>query len=610
MKLHLPHVETIKRTLRASLWVWVPLVAILVWRVSSLASQTMAVETENLQQEQLRAVTEASGAITGRLVWAQRDIRLLANLPSLKRYIAHPVAQNRQELTDSMVNFMASRSGVYAQVRYLDRTGQEIVRVDTVQGLPSVTPERLLQKKADRYYFTATQSLPDNTSFLSQFDLNVENGVVKVPYTPTLRVSTRVFGAASADAGIVIINYLGQPILDRMQAVSGIQKSQQSLWFVTSQGDWMVGPDPRDEWGFMFPEREANTMAKQFPEVWRFISTSAASTDVVTGHLPAGAFTAKRYAPSQQLSTEGYPLQTDPKTAWYLVVWYSQQELDDLLSPYVNDSLLNFAGLFALICAVSVVIGYGIHRRLLAEDATRLTNTSLQLANRELEAFSYSVSHDLRTPLRSVDGFSKILLQSYADHLDDTAKDYLRRMRDAAQRMGTMIDDILELSRISRINLKRTVVDLSAIAQLVMQELRSADPGREVEVRIAPGLLAFADDRLVRIAFANLLGNAWKFTSQTDRARIELGRTTHNGVAAFFVRDNGAGFDMAYAEKLYSAFQRLHQASEFPGTGIGLATVQRVVHKLGGAIWAEGAVGLGATFYFTLSPSPHSGEPR
>ena len=227
-------------------------------------------------------------------------------------------------------------------------------------------------------------------------------------------------------------------------------------------------------------------------------------------------------------------------------------------------------------------------------------HTELAAVNKELESFSYSVSHDLRAPLRGIDGFSQALLEDYADKLDEQGQNYLRRVRAAAQRMGELIDDLLTLSRVTRGELIQEVVDLSALAQSVANELRQAEPKRQVEFVIAEGLVVEGDRRLLRVMLENLLGNAWKFTSRHSSARIELGVTQSEGDLAFFVRDDGCGFDMAYAGKLFGAFQRLHSASEFPGTGIGLATVQRIVHRHGGKVWAEGRVGEGATFYFTL----------
>jgi PAS domain S-box-containing protein len=248
-------------------------------------------------------------------------------------------------------------------------------------------------------------------------------------------------------------------------------------------------------------------------------------------------------------------------------------------------------------------------RQLNAELEQRVQERTAQLeaANKELEAFSYSVSHDLRSPLRSIDGFSQALLEDYEDQLNADGQDYLRRVRAATQRMGQLIDDLLNLSRITRAELHQELVDLSALAQVVVAELQHAEPQRAVEVVIAADLHGQGDARLLQIVLANLLGNAWKFTSKQAQARIELGAVVRDGHTTYFVRDNGAGFDMAYVSKLFGAFQRLHAMTEYSGTGIGLAIVQRIIHRHGGHVWAEGAVGQGATFYFTLTESNITG---
>lgn len=224
----------------------------------------------------------------------------------------------------------------------------------------------------------------------------------------------------------------------------------------------------------------------------------------------------------------------------------------------------------------------------------------LEAINKELEAFSYSVSHDLRAPLRAVEGFSRLLQQKYGHHLDETANDYLNRVRRASLRMNELVDDLLKLARISRSEIKSESVDLSAMARTIIRELTDATPGRLVDVEIEDGIVTHGDPRLLRIMLENLLGNAWKFTQKVAHPHILLGTATQGDKKVVFVRDNGAGFEMARVHKLFGAFQRLHRAADFEGTGIGLATVQRIVALHGGRVWAEGVVDQGATFYFTL----------
>jgi signal transduction histidine kinase len=223
----------------------------------------------------------------------------------------------------------------------------------------------------------------------------------------------------------------------------------------------------------------------------------------------------------------------------------------------------------------------------------------LELKNEELESFSYSVAHDLRAPLRSIDGFSLALIEDCSESLTAEGKEYLQFVRESAQHMARLIDDLLSLARVTRGELSRSETNLSEIAQSVAARLARNHPDRKVELVVTEGLIADCDDRLMQVVLENLMGNAWKFTGKRADARIEIGAANSNP-RAYFVRDNGAGFDMNYASKLFGVFQRLHSTSEFEGTGIGLVTVQRIIRRHGGRIWAEGEVGRGATFYFTL----------
>ena len=224
----------------------------------------------------------------------------------------------------------------------------------------------------------------------------------------------------------------------------------------------------------------------------------------------------------------------------------------------------------------------------------------LQAANSELDAFSYSVSHDLRAPLRSIDGFSQVLLEDYSAQLDESGRDSLQRVRAASQRMAALIDDLLKLARVTRAEMRTEHVDLSRMAENIVVDIQRGTPERQVEVAITPGLQARGDSRLLRVALENLLRNGWKYTGKQPKPRVEFTTVDQNGDRVFVIKDNGAGFDMKYADKLFGVFQRLHSSAEFEGTGVGLATVRRIINRHGGRIWAEGAVDQGASFYFTL----------
>lgn len=249
-------------------------------------------------------------------------------------------------------------------------------------------------------------------------------------------------------------------------------------------------------------------------------------------------------------------------------------------------------------------------QRLNSQLEARVEERTAELENvvHELEAFSYSVSHDLRSPLRAIDGFSQALLEDHSAQLDAGGLDYLKRVRGAAQRMGQLIDDLLKLSRINRSDFNPERIDLTLIAEEILAGIVNFHPERKFVTRVTSGMTDIGDPQLMRIALENLLENAVKYTSRKERTEIEFGMRNHEGKVSYFVQDNGAGFDMKYADKLFGAFQRLHDAREYPGTGIGLATVQRVIHRHGGAVWADAAIGKGATFYFTLNTRRESDE--
>ena len=286
---------------------------------------------------------------------------------------------------------------------------------------------------------------------------------------------------------------------------------------------------------------------------------------------------------------------------------YAVGAVDYLVKPVVPEFVRSKVSVFVELAKKTELLRR--QTQLLAEKeqaALELAETRAELVrdlehkNRELESFSYAVSHDLRAPLRRIDSFSRAVLESQGDRLDDPGRRYLERVREASQHMSQLIDDVLYLSRVTRADLREQEVDLSALATLILSRLQESEPERKVEIRIRPGVIVAGDGQLLRIALENLLENAWKFTGQQPETRIEFGMTQAAGEPTYYVRDNGAGFDMTYVDRLFGPFQRLHPQGEFPGSGIGLATVQRIIHRHGGRVWAEGLVGQGATFQFTL----------
>jgi signal transduction histidine kinase len=571
----------------------------LLYREQTVASRSIARAGEETIVELARTV------LTVELATIVSDVRFFAEARILQHWLASGDPTFLQDLAAQYL-VLAKHKAVYDQIRFLDLGGREVVRVDWNGGAPRVVPAGELQDKVDRYYFHHTVELSQGEIYISPFDLNVERGVVERPIKPMIRFGSPVYDGKGDKRGVVVLNYLGQRLLDRVKGLAA--GTTGSLWLLDADGYWLLGPSAEDEWGFMYPERRTRSFAQSYSEAWARIRDGGASAQfTIGGDLFTYAYArVPSFGPNAALAQAGVgPVAASP--IWFVVAYLPAAALAKQTADLARDLAFALAAVLVLLAAVAYGIGHhGVRRqqaeRQIQELNERLSrdNAELQALNKELEAFSYSVSHDLRAPLRAIDGFSQALLEDQAERLDEGGRDSLMRVRRAAQRMGLLIDDLLKLARIARAEVSVDDIDLSALAREIVEDLQAHAPQRRAEFVITSGLSARGDPQLLRVALENLLSNAWKFTAGREPARIEFGATVADGGPAYFVRDNGIGFDMAYAEKLFGAFQRLHDAKQFPGTGVGLATVQRIIHKHGGRVWAQAESNKGATFYFTL----------
>ncbi len=522
----------------------------------------------------------------------------------------------------------------FRQIRFIDREGQELVRVDSDGEQVWRVAQGDLQSKRHRDYFQEAIGLPDGAVYISDINLNREKGKISRPFQPTVRLATPVIMERHGAVGIIVININAEHLLSTLKTAYGTP-----VRMTTEEGYFLAHPNAELLWGFDLGHDA--TLLRENPDIWKRVVAEESGVVYHPQKEQIDAFTKIRFDPNH---TDRF---------WALEAEVPEELIMGNALAFRKNMLMGIVLLLAGFLALSLFVARTITRPInLLHSTTRaiasgdlekrapvITNDEigqlattfnqmidnlqraeeelrkyhdhleelvkertiqLEAAYKELETFSYSVSHDLRAPLRGIDGFSKALLEDYADRVDAQGKDHLQRIRMAAQRMGQLIDDLLNLSRVTRSEMHGERVDLSALTQAIAAVLQKADPERRVTFVIQKGVVVNGDARLLKVVLENLLDNAWKFSAKHPRAKIEFGMIQHEGKPAYFVRDDGAGFDVAYAGNLFGAFQRLHAVTEFPGTGIGLVTVQRIIHRHGGRVWAEGAVEKGATLYFTI----------
>lgn len=691
------------------------------------------------------ALTSAQKLLAGNIRNTTLDLEFISRMPDLNIAINDPAPENLRRAEESMMAFSDSQK-IYDQIRWIDESGHERIRVNFAEGHAVRVPEADLQFKGDRYYFTDAMSAPPEAIYASVLDLNIEAGKIEIPYKPVIRYAKKVSAKTGEPKGIVILNLNASRMLYRFVETLGPAARHTSL--LNAKGFWLRSPNPLDEWGFMTGKNE--TLFTRHPEIaeqiwsadsgnqvadddiwtwktahfgdgvesdhsgikifrphgfdyWKIVSKIPLShlDDVVSrasrlvyyyslALMIASAIAVFLYTHRKEMAERARELdiqrrEVEEKTRFELLISSSPNgmlvtdsqgqllhannqisallnypieqlkrlNVDDLVPDYIASrhaqlrdsyvqkpevrklghgrdlvarradgsevpveiSLAPFHMQNQLYILVTVV---DITQRKANEDALNALNSTLEqrvqnrtieleAANRELEAFAYVVSHDLRAPLRALIGFSTALEEDCAAQLDVTGLDHLHEIKRASKSMAAMVDGLLTLSRSTQTTIQRTSLDLSRLAKQIAGELNMLDPTRQVDWQIAGNLHTEGDSRMIEAAIRNLLENAWKYSAKTEKPVVRLYETHLDGKRRFVISDNGAGFDMAHVDRLFKPFQRLHRQDEFPGLGIGLATVMRIIRRHGGTLEFESAPNQGATFRFSFEPDNNGG---
>ena len=550
-----------------------------------------------LESGQRQIVQLGRTSINATLNALMADISYLGNEETLQTWLAtgDPIARSR--LARQYLVFLTHKRQ-FDRIRFIDADGSEQVHADRPGGTPRIVPDDELPWKLRRAHFTDAETLARGEIVISPFRFDAEASAAGQAAEARIEVATPAYDGAGVRRGIVSVDYLGNRIVDQIRTLEA--DSAGEIWLVDSEGSWLSRPRAETEHeGPTSPELRNPGFAAAFPAAWEKISGSPGFAQFSDRN---GMFSsAPLFAPAT--SEDGVIIAKAP--VWYLVAQAPQSLLAAKSAGAVPLLASGWAASMLLLAAAALFVAYREGRRQ-PEGAASIGSSppeseALLTLTGELDAFSYAVSHDLRTPLRAIDGFCKALLDDCSATLGEAGRNHLARVRAAAQRMGDLIDGIVTLVGTSRAEISIAGgVDLTAIATGVVENLRRLDQSREVKFLTTPGMRARCDPRMMQTALENLIDNAWKFTAERKPAIIQFGVTQSGAAGAFFVRDNGIGFDMAHTGKLFGAFQRLHTDDARSGTGIGLATVARIIKKHGGRVWAEAMPDRGATLFFTL----------
>lgn len=541
------------------------------------------------------------------------DIYYMSKKRSLQNFDIH--SKSMDVIKEDMKLF-AKSNWDYKQLRFIDKNGLERIRLNWIKDSVVNVPDSLLQNKSERDYYKKTMALERGEVYISPIDLNIEHNRVEHPLKAMIRFGTPVFNENNELNGILVINQNLNTFFEIFQ--SRFTQESGEHFLLDADGYFLLAPEEFERFGFMFSNKKQETFQNYYPAIWREIKKKPSGSYMIKNDLYiynyTDIFRNYRISSNKNLNNS---IVNDSRNQWHFIIHIDSTSL--LSIAYLNKLMLySLLLLVPLVLLVSYFISRARVSELLlihelkdlnldlekkVERRTRLLglkNRELENANEELEAFSYSVSHDLRAPLRHISGFIDLFFKKNADVLDEKGRYYLNTIKDSALGMKTLIEDLLVFSRVGRTDLKKQTVDLNALVEEVIPIIESDFSNHTIKWEKEALPKVYGDYTLLRQVFFNYMHNAVKYSSNKKVSAIKIGTYSKNQFVICFISDNGSGFDMNYNHKLFNTFQRLHHKDEYEGTGIGLAIVKRIITRHGGETWAESKVAKGSTFYFSL----------